>query len=163
ELGKGTKVNIRFELELAPDKVPELKDQKEQDTEDALQGKKVLLVEDHPINAEIAEKLLTRKGVIVTCAENGKIAVDRFIGYEEGFFDAVLMDVRMPVMDGLEATHIIRSLDRADAQKIPIIAMTANAFDEDRDATLQAGMVAHIAKPISPKELYSTLINNILV
>ncbi|MDD4722038.1 MAG: ATP-binding protein [Acidaminococcaceae bacterium] len=163
ELGKGTKVNIRFELELAPDKVPELKDQKEQDTKDALQGKKVLLVEDHPINAEIAEKLLTRKGVIVTCAENGKIAVDRFIGYEEGFFDAVLMDVRMPVMDGLEATHIIRSLDRADAQKIPIIAMTANAFDEDRDATLQAGMVAHIAKPISPKELYSTLINNILV
>ncbi len=91
-----------------------------------------------------------RKGVIVTCAENGKIAVDRFIGYEEGFFDAILMDVRMPVMDGLEATHIIRSLDRADAQKIPIIAMTANAFDEDRDATLQAGMVAHIAKPISP-------------
>jgi signal transduction histidine kinase/PAS domain-containing protein len=161
ELGKGTEVRINLDLELAITRNESVSSYNHPYDMDILQGKKVLLVEDHPINAEIAKKLLNKKGIIVICAENGQIALDRFKGYEEGYFDAILMDIRMPIMDGLEATTAIRALNRKDAQKVPIIAMTANAFDEDREATLNAGMVAHIAKPISPQELYSVLINKI--
>jgi CheY-like chemotaxis protein len=161
ELGKGTEICINLDLELAPIGEKNATLHKFQDNLAALQGKKVLLVEDHPINAEIAKKLLDKKGVIVICAENGQVALDRFVGYEEGYFDAILMDIRMPIMDGLEATTAIRALDRKDAKNVPIIAMTANAFDEDREATSKAGMIAHIAKPISPQELYGVLVNKI--
>lgn len=161
ELGKGTEICINLDLEIATEAVKSVNSHKYEDNLAFLQGKKVLLVEDHPINAEIAKKLLNKKGVIIICAENGQIALDRFMGYEEGYFDAILMDIRMPIMDGLEATKALRALDRKDAKKIPIIAMTANAFDEDRQATLEVGMVAHIAKPIDPQELWSVLINNI--
>ena len=161
ELGKGTEICINLDLEIASSTDERVNSHKYEDDLAVLQGKKVLLVEDHPINAEIAKKLLNKKGVIIICAENGQIALDRFIGYEEGYFDAILMDIRMPIMDGLEATKAIRALDRNDAKKIPIIAMTANAFDEDRQATLEAGMVAHIAKPINPQELWSVLVNKI--
>jgi PAS domain S-box len=161
ELGKGTEICINLDLEIASSADERVNSHKYEDDLAVLQGKKILLVEDHPINAEIAKKLLNKKGVIIICAENGQIALDRFIGYEEGYFDAILMDIRMPIMDGLEATKAIRALDRNDAKKIPIIAMTANAFDEDRQATLEAGMVAHIAKPINPQELWSVLVNKI--
>ena len=161
ELGKGTEICINLDLEIASSTDERVNSHKYEDDLAVLQGKKVLLVEDHPINAEIAKKLLNKKGVIIICAENGQIALDRFIGYEEGYFDAILMDIRMPIMDGLEATKAIRALERNDAKKIPIIAMTANAFDEDRQATLEAGMVAHIAKPINPQELWSVLVNKI--
>ena len=161
-LGKGTRIAINMDLEIAYVETENtIKEQNINTTNSVLQGKKLLLVEDHPINTEIAKKLLQKMGIVVTCAENGQVAIDRFVGYEEGFFDAILMDIRMPVMGGIEAAKYIRSLNRADAKIIPIIAMTANAFEEDRQNTLAAGMVAHIAKPINPKELYYELVKHI--
>ena len=90
-------------------------------------------------------------------AENGKIAVEKYESHEPGYYDAILMDMRMPEMDGLEATRRIRAADRPDAQIIPIIALTANAFDEDVQRSLQAGLNAHLSKPVEPENLYSTL------
>ena len=90
-------------------------------------------------------------------AENGQLAVDLFSQSPQNAYDAILMDVRMPVMDGLKATETIRALNRPDAQTVPIIAMTANAFDEDVQRSLQAGMNAHLSKPVEPERLYETL------
>ena len=90
-------------------------------------------------------------------AENGQIAADMFNSHPEGYYDAILMDVMMPVLDGLHATETIRALGRPDAKTIPIIAMTANAFDEDVQRSLQAGMNAHLSKPIEPEKLFETL------
>ena len=101
--------------------------------------------------------LLEMEGAEGTAAENGALALEKFEESPAGWFDAVLMDVRMPVMDGLEATRLIRSLDRPDAGTVPIIAMTANAFDEDVQLSLQAGMTAHLSKPVDPELLYKTL------
>ena len=122
-----------------------------------LNGRRILLVEDMLINAEIMKQLLEMRGMTVEHAENGKLAVDLFASKPEHYFDAVLMDVRMPVMDGLAATSAIRALDHPDAKLIPIIAMTANAFDEDVQRSLQAGMNAHLSKPVEPEHLYATL------
>ena len=129
----------------------------ESDARVELSGRRVLLAEDMPINAEIMMELLKMKGIEVEHAENGKLAVDAFAASSEGHFDAVLMDVRMPVMDGLAAASAIRSLNRPDAKRIPIIAMTANAFDEDVQRSLQAGMDAHLTKPVESDKLYETL------
>ena len=90
-------------------------------------------------------------------AVNGKIALDMFKDSVDSYYDAILMDVRMPEMDGLEATKAIRALDRSDAAKVPIIALTANAFDEDVQRSLQVGMNAHLSKPVEPERLYSCL------
>ena len=90
-------------------------------------------------------------------AENGWIAVDMFASHGPGYYDAVLMDMRMPEMDGLEATRTIRAMDREDAKKIPIIALTANAFDEDVQRSMQAGLNAHLSKPVEPEALFATL------
>ena len=109
------------------------------------------------INAEIVKQLLMMKDATIDHAENGKIAVDMFAESASGYYDAVLMDVRMPEMDGLEATEAIRALDRYDAKRVPIIAMTANAFDEDVQRSLQVGMNAHLSKPVEPEHLYRTL------
>ncbi len=122
-----------------------------------LAGKRILLAEDMPINAEIMKQLLTIKDMLVEHAENGQIALDMFQNSELGYYDAVLMDVRMPVMDGLETTSAIRALPRKDAQTVPIIALTANAFDEDVQQSLQSGMTAHLSKPVEPPRLYQTL------
>ena len=122
-----------------------------------LGGKRILLAEDVMINAEIMKKILSMKGIVTEHAENGKIAVEMFTNSPENYYDAVLMDVRMPVMDGLHATAEIRALDRGDARTIPVIAMTANAFDEDVQLSLQAGMTAHLSKPVEPDRLYETL------
>lgn len=122
-----------------------------------LSGRRILLAEDVLINAEIMKKLLEIKGADIDNAVNGKIALDMFSQSEQGYYDAVLMDVRMPEMDGLEATKAIRALERPDAQIIPIIAMTANAFDEDVQRSLQVGMNAHLSKPVEPERLYQTL------
>ena len=122
-----------------------------------LNGKHILLAEDVFINAEIMKELLKIKGMITDHAENGKIAVEMFSESQVGYYDAVLMDVRMPEMDGLEATAEIRSLGRPDAEKVPIIAMTANAFDEDVQLSLQVGMNAHLSKPVEAERLYHTL------
>lgn len=122
-----------------------------------LKGTHVLLCEDHPLNARIAQQLLEKAGMIVDCATNGQEAVDAFAKSGNGFYDAVLMDVRMPVMDGLTATREIRALNRDDVGSVPIIAMTANAFDEDVQKSREAGMSAHLAKPVEPAVLYDTL------
>ncbi len=122
-----------------------------------LAGKMILMAEDVEINAEIMKEILSSKDAKVDHAENGKVALEMFTNSEEGYYDAILMDVRMPEMDGLEATEKIRSLDRADAKRVPIIAMTANAFDEDVQRSLQVGMNAHLSKPVEPERLYQTM------
>lgn len=121
-----------------------------------LKGKHILVAEDIEINAEIMQTILEDKGIIVDLAENGKIAVDKFANSEIDYYSAILMNVRMPEMDGLEATRIIRNMARKDAN-LPIIAMTANAFDEDVQRSLQAGLDAHLTKPIQTKLLFETL------
>ena len=122
-----------------------------------LKGKRILLAEDILINAEIMRELISFKGAEMDHAENGKVALHMFEESPEGYYDAVLMDVRMPEMDGLEATAAIRALKRPDARSVPIIAMTANAFDEDVQLSLQAGMNAHLSKPVEPERLYQTV------
>ena len=126
-----------------------------------LAGKRILVCEDHPLNAQIATKLLEKQGITVERAENGQVATELFAKSEIAYYDAILMDIRMPIMDGITATKSIRGLDRADAKATPIIAMTANAFDEDVKKSLDAGMNAHLAKPIEPKLMYQTLAEQI--
>ena len=122
-----------------------------------LAGSLVLVAEDVELNAEILMDVLDLEDIRSEHAENGQIAVDMFSEHPAGYYDAILMDVRMPVMDGLTATRTIRALDRPDAKSIPIIAMTANAFDEDVQQSLQSGMNAHLSKPIEPEHLYEML------
>ena len=122
-----------------------------------LKGRRILLAEDIMINVEIMKQLMTMKEVTTDHAENGRIALEMFAQSKPGTYEAILMDVRMPEMDGLEAARAIRALDRPDAKRVPIIAMTANAFDEDVQLSLQAGMNAHLSKPVEPEHLYQTL------
>ena len=122
-----------------------------------LKGRRILMAEDVLINAEITRQIILMREAEIDHAENGRIAVEMFEASPIGYYDAILMDVRMPEMDGLEATAAIRSLSRPDAKTIPIVAMTANAFDEDVQLSLQAGMNAHLSKPVEPEHLYQTL------
>ena len=122
-----------------------------------LKGAQILLVEDNDINIYVAQIILDRAGCIVTVAHNGQEAVDIFAASEPDHFEAILMDVRMPVMDGITATEVIRAMDRDDAKNIPIIAMTADAFEEQQKKTLDAGMTHHLSKPIDPPMLYHVL------
>jgi len=122
-----------------------------------LEGRHILLAEDVEINAEIMMMVLAARGMDADLAVNGKIAVEKFEASEPGHYDAILMDMRMPEMDGLEATRRIRAMERPDSKEIPIIALTANAFDEDVQRSLQAGLDAHLSKPVQPESLYETL------
>ena len=122
-----------------------------------LAGRRILIAEDVEQNAEILADLLELEEMEAEHAENGQKAVQMFSDSEPGYYDAILMDVRMPIMDGLTATRNIRALERPDAKTIPIIAMTANVFDEDVEHSLQAGMNAHLSKPIEPERLYETM------
>ena len=122
-----------------------------------LEGRRVLLAEDMPINADIIIMVLSMRNIQSDLAENGAIAVEMFEKSDPGYYDAILMDMRMPEMDGLQATKCIRSMDRPDAKSIPIIALTANAFDEDVQRSLQAGLNAHLSKPVEPEILFETL------
>ena len=128
----------------------------ERETAD-LKYRRVLLAEDVSVNAEIMIMVLSMREMQVDHAENGRIAVELFEKHEEGYYDAVLMDMRMPEMDGLEATRRIRAMNRSDAKSIPIIALTANAFDEDVQRSMQAGLDAHLSKPVEPDILFETL------
>jgi len=130
-------------------------------TKAELKGRRILLAEDMPVNAEIMMMVLQMREIEADLAENGKIAVEKFQSSPENYYDAILMDMRMPEMDGLEATQKIRALKRPDAKKIPIIALTANAFDEDVQRSLQAGLNAHLSKPVEPDVLFETLENMI--
>ena len=122
-----------------------------------LRGRRVLLAEDVSINAQIIIVILESREVKVDHAENGRIALEMFSNHEEGYYDAILMDMRMPEMDGLQATKEIRGLKRKDAESIPIIALTANAFDEDVQRSMQAGLNAHLSKPVESDMLFKTL------
>lgn len=122
-----------------------------------LKGKRILLAEDMEVNAEIMVMVLNMREMQVECATNGREALDMFSKSQENYYDAILMDMNMPEMDGLEATMKIRALDRNDAKTIPIIALTAKAFDEDVQRSLQAGLNAHLSKPVEPDALFATL------
>lgn len=119
----------------------------------------VLVCEDHPINSLITVKILEKKGCYVEVAENGKIGLDKYLNSQVGFFDVILMDIRMPIMDGLETAERIRLCQRNDSNKIVIIAITANTYQEDIENCLRVGMNAHLAKPIDPDNLYKVLCN----
>ena len=123
----------------------------------SLKGRHILMAEDILINAEIMKQIILMREAEIDHAENGRIALEMFEKSEIGHYDAILMDVRMPEMDGLEAAAAIRALDRPDAKTVPIIALTANAFDEDVQRSLQVGMNAHLSKPVEPDHLYQTL------
>ncbi|MGX8718845.1 MAG: response regulator, partial [Desulfovibrio sp.] len=142
-----------FERVVRKNNLEILKEKKRAD----LKGRHILMAEDVMINAEIMKELIQMREAEIDHAENGKIALDMFGKSPVGHYDAILMDVRMPEMDGLEAAAAIRSLKRPDAKTIPIIAMTANAFDEDVQRSLQAGMNSHLSKPVDPEHLYRTL------
>lgn len=124
---------------------------------DIFTGKRFLLAEDNALNQEIAVELLSMTGAVIDCATNGEEAVKRFEVSPAGYYDLILMDVQMPIMDGYAATRQIRAGSHPDAGKIPILAMTANTFTEDVDASFAAGMNGHIAKPIELKILYRTI------
>ncbi len=155
EEGVGTTFVIRvpFKINLEADKRVEQGDVSEK----SIKGLHILLVEDNELNMEIAEFVLQNGGADVTKAWNGKEAVELFRKSEPGGFDAILMDIMMPVMNGYEATKMIRSLDREDAKTIPIIAMTANAFMEDRQKAKEAGMNEHIVKPVDVELLIKVI------
>ena len=122
-----------------------------------MSGSRILLAEDMSINASIMEKLLATNDIQTDCASTGEEAVELFKNSEIGAYDAILMDIRMPKMNGLDAARAIRGTDRPDAAAIPIIALTANALDEDVRLSFAAGMNAHLTKPIEPDELFSVL------
>ncbi len=156
EKGKGTEFTVFITLTNSTHNWETVSVTEEKKRAD-LKDKRILLAEDIRINAEIMKRIVLMRGALIDYAENGKAALEMFEKSEAGYYDAILMDVRMPEMDGLEAAAAIRSLDRTDAKKIPIIALTANAFDEDVRRSLQAGMNAHLSKPVEPEHLYQTL------
>ena len=153
--GTGTTFVIRIPFRIDTDRKD--RTETEEKTETSIQGLHVLLTEDNELNMEIAEFVLQNEGAVVTKAWNGQKAVDIFRKNRPGEFDAILMDIMMPVMNGYEAAKMIRSLDREDAKVIPIIAMTANAFIEDRMRAKEAGMDEHIAKPVDRKLLVKVI------
>lgn len=127
-----------------------------EDSEPKFTDKRILVAEDNELNWEIANELLCDLGLELDWAENGKVCVDMFQKSQPGYYDAVLMDIRMPIMSGYEATEAIRAMDRPDAT-LPIIAMTADAYSDDIQRCIDHGMNAHIAKPIDIKEVARTL------
>lgn len=157
EEGKGTTVTVLLVMETV--EVKSVKKDQPSETEINLSGKRILLVDDNNINLEILEKLLSIKGVVCEKAFNGLEALFKFEQSAENYYDCILMDLQMPVMGGLEATQKIRLLKRNDSARVPIIALTANAFAEDVIATVNAGMNSHIAKPINSKLLYQAIVN----
>ena len=164
ELGTGTTfiVDLDFEKASAEEikQLEENKKTKDENVVHSLAGTKILLVEDHPLNAEIAMRLLKKVGCNVEWTKNGQEGVDAFSNSPEGFYHLILMDIRMPVMDGYEAAKHIRAMNREDAKTVPIIAMTANAYESDVKECMDAGMNEHIAKPIEPQKLYEAIARN---
>lgn len=160
EVGVGTTFTIRLHLPEVDADVPRQAGE-ETPSDFSLEGRNVLLCEDNGVNAEVAGLILRGMGITYDVAVDGREGVDLFEKSPEGGYDAVLMDVRMPIMDGIEATKAIRVLKRDDADSVPIIALTADAFEDDERRNLEAGMDAHVSKPIDPHELESVLAREI--
>ena len=156
-LGQGTTFTIRLPFEKCKSSEIPQAVRVDAGDGDALQGLRVLLVEDNDLNAEIAQFTLSRAGAVVTHAKDGESAVEAFAASAPHEYDVVLMDIMMPGIDGLEATRRIRALDREDAATTPIIAVSANAFADDRRLSREAGMDAHLSKPVSSQELVEAL------
>lgn len=157
ELGKGSEFTVRITVPKGRLFDEKGKEPPENTAYTNLEGKRVLLAEDHPVNTEIAKRMLCRHGLLVDHAANGQTAMDCYLNAAAWHYDAILMDIRMPVMNGIEAAKAIRASGRPDAGDIPIIAMTANAFESDRQETRAAGMNAHLSKPVRQEELLSVL------
>ena len=154
EKGIGTEFQISMLCPIVSD-IPEVLQIDEDDA--VLRGKRVLICEDHKINAMLVGKMLEKKEVLSEWARNGKIGCEMFEEHETGYYDAIIMDLRMPVQNGVDAACHIRNLDREDSRKIPIIAMTASAFSEDLESCHKAGMNEYLAKPIEPEQMYMLL------
>lgn len=159
--GEGTTFTIQLAIDFIEESTDDSSEKSDTNakskTANDLTGKRILLVEDNPLNQEISRRVLQKKGMVVTIAENGLVALNTFSDNPENSFDLILMDVMMPVMGGIESAHLLRSLDRKDAKEIPIIALTANAFTEDIQKCIDAGMNTHLSKPIDPLLLISTI------
>jgi len=157
---EGTTFTVRLIVDsVRPDALAKAADAGADTASDALKGKHILLCEDHPLNQEIAQALLSAKGMIADMAEDGQSGVEMFVRSSFGYYDVILMDIRMPVMDGYEAARTIRALNRPDAKTVPILAMTADAFTDDIKKCMDAGMNGHVSKPIDPQALYDALLS----
>ena len=156
QIGKGSVVRITLPVRVdeawSAQPVSE-----EQYVHPKIAGMRVLLVEDNEINCEIVEYILKEAGAAVATANNGKAAVDAFTAAEPGAFDCILMDLMMPVMSGYEAARVIRSLDRPDGKTVPIIALSANTFEEDVALAKDAGMNEHLAKPVDIRKMLQVI------
>ena len=162
EKGRGSTFTVIITLKTLDDEEPgaaagDASEDKKSRTPADIKGRRILIAEDIPVNAEILKKVLSVNGASTDIAANGREAIELFSGNGSWYYDAILMDVKMPEMDGLEATKAIRALERTDAKDIPIVAMTANAFDEDIKRSLQAGMNAHLSKPFDAGQLCEVL------
>ena len=160
---KGTEIKVHLEIEIAEIQ-PEIEvaHRSAEEIQNILRGKRVLLVEDHPLDVEISRRILEHVAVNVISAQDGKAALEQFKAEEPYHFDAILMDIQMPNMDGYQATQCIRHLNDKKKAEIPIIAMTANAFAEDRKRALDAGMNGHIAKPIDIEKLGAVILSGFI-
>lgn len=156
ELGKGSEFSFTLPYHTASEESYKVQ-QEDKPAEVDFTSKRVLLVEDDELNVEIAKTLLEKDGLTIETAANGQEAVDKFHASKPKYYDAILMDIRMPVMDGLTATKLIRRSEKSDAQTVPIIAMTANAFDEDMKKSVECGMNGHLSKPIDMKKVRDLL------
>ncbi len=159
QLGKGTQFTVELPIQLAD--AQKISENSQTDQHKVLSGKRILICEDNAMNSEIAQLLLKEKGMITDCSQNGKEGLSQFAASPEGYYAAILMDIRMPVMDGFEATQAIRALPRSDSKTVPIIAMSAEAFTEDILAAEQSGMNGYITKPFEPEKLFNELSRNI--
>ena len=158
EPGKGTEFIVELYV---PEGKKEDSLEEQRSSIKSLKNARFLLVEDNEINIYVAKIILEKAGCQVDIAYNGKEAVELFANAKEGYYQAILMDVRMPVMNGIEATKAIRQLDKKDAATVPIIAMTADAFENEQKNTIAAGMNYHLSKPINPQLLYKVLAEHI--
>lgn len=159
--GKGSTFLMRVPVDYicTQDYHPKKQPEQSIDARTMLAGKHVLLCEDHPMNQEIAKCLLEEAGMLVEIADNGQRGAEMFRSSLANFYNVILMDIRMPVLDGYEATRLIRAMERKDAHEVPIIAMTADAYEDDVRKSIAAGMNGHIAKPIDPDKLYEILLD----
>jgi CheY-like chemotaxis protein/two-component sensor histidine kinase len=164
KINEGTSFTLQFDFDTVEKSSCQSKRQSEKNENagtNSLAGKHILLCEDNVLNQEIAKAIISEKGAIVETEDNGLLGLEAFKKSPENYYACVLLDIHMPIMDGYEAAVRLRSLKRADAKTVPLIAMTADAFEEDVKKCLSAGMDGHIAKPIDPKQLYSTLLKYI--